>query len=255
MDLQSFLASGLIESYVLGQCTPAERSEVERMAEQYPEVRTEIAATEQALEQYAQANALQPPAWMKGRILDLVGRDAPPASAPFRPSRGPRQYLVWGLMAASLLLFAGVWLLNSQKRELQNTVATLRQQTDDCAAREQQAELIRQQVAMLRSTGTKQLPLKDSLNTALAYYNDVECKVAIDLSTLPPPNSGKFYQFWAIVDGKPKSMGMVSREAGVDWQSFPCADGAVAYAISEEDDPKGHDVPTTVRLVGVKTTG
>lgn len=253
MDLQSFLQSGLIEAYVLGQCTPAERAEVERMAGQYPEVRAEIAAIEQALEQYSQANAVQPPAWMKGRILDLLGREMPPAARP--PAPGLKRLMSWGLMAASLALLAAVWLLNSKNSDLQQSVADLRQQNADCTTRQQQAEQLREQVAFLRAPATRQFALKDSLNSAVAYLNTTDCQVAIDLNTLPEPRSGKFFQFWAIVDGKPQSMGMVSREPGADWQSFPCAQGAVAYAISEEDKPEGNALPTTVRLVGATTTG
>lgn len=248
MDLQSFLQSGLIEAYVLGRCSTAERAEVEQMAAKYPEVRAEIAAVELALEQYARSNAVTPPDWMKGRILDLAKREAPGTT-----SAGPgnmRRYLFRSLAAACLVLFAaaiGLWRRNVVQSE---QIAQLDRQTKECLAREQALQKLEQQVALLRSPQTQQLALKDSLNTGLAYLNTAGCQVAIDLGTLPAPRGATYYQFWAIVGGKPRSMGMISREPGVDWQSFPCVPGATAYAISEENNPQGNAAPTTVRLVG-----
>jgi len=72
MDFQSFIQSGLLEAYVAGQCTAAERQEVARMAEQHPEVRAELAQIEQALENFAVANAIAPPPGLKDRILDQI---------------------------------------------------------------------------------------------------------------------------------------------------------------------------------------
>lgn len=248
MDLQSFLQSGLIEAYVLGQCSAAERAEVEQMAARYPEVRAEIAAVEQALEQYAQSNAVPPPDWMKGRVLDLVGRETPAATTA-RPG-GLQRYLSLGLAAASVALLAaviGLWRLNEARNE---QIAQLDRQARECLTRELAAQKLQEQVALLRDPQTKQLVLKDDLNTGLAYLNTASCQLAVDLSTLPAPRGATYYQFWAIVDGQPRNMGMIRREAGVDWQTFACVPGAAAYAISEENNPQGNATPTTVRLVG-----
>ena len=61
MDIQSFLESGLLESYALGQCTATERTLVEDMLAQHAEARSELSAIESALEQYANAQAIAPP--------------------------------------------------------------------------------------------------------------------------------------------------------------------------------------------------
>ncbi|MFN8301997.1 MAG: anti-sigma factor [Saprospiraceae bacterium] len=246
MDLKSFLASGLIEAYVLGQCSADERATVERMAAQYPEVRAEIVAVETALEQYAQAQAVAPPAWMKGRIQELVERESPRAGR----RNGLRRYWMPALAAASLGLLAAVTWLMIRNQDLTQQTTLLQQQAADCAAREESARALQQQVAFLRNPDTRQITLKDSVNTALAYLNTGTCEVAIDLTTLPAPRGATYFQFWAIVDGQPKSMGMINRDSGADWQRFPCVQGAVAYAVSEENNPQGNATPTTVRLVG-----
>ena len=60
MNKERFLASGLIEQYVLGLTTPDEAQEVERYARAYPEVQAEIDALRGAIEQYAAQYAVPP---------------------------------------------------------------------------------------------------------------------------------------------------------------------------------------------------
>ncbi len=77
MDIQSFIQSGLLEAYVMGQCTAQERAEVERMAAAHPEVRAELDAIERALEKVAQANAVPPPAGLRDQILERIQAEPP----------------------------------------------------------------------------------------------------------------------------------------------------------------------------------
>lgn len=242
MDLQSFLESGLIEAYVLGQGTAAERAEVERMAAAHPEVRTEIAAAEQALELYAQANAVAAPAWMKGRILDLIGQESPPAVV---REKAPMSAWTWLLLLSALLGLAGLWYLNRENQ-------SLRQQTVACTERTRQMEDLQRQIAFFENRGTRQFALKDSTTTVYAFQNPGICRVAVDVAALPPLPAGQYYQFWAIVEGQPapRSMGMMQSDAPAGWQNFDCIPGAVAYAVSIENNPNGNAAPTVVKLVG-----
>lgn len=58
MNVQEYIQSGAIESYVLGLATPEERAEVERYRLQYPEVDAAIAVCESAIEANAFGNAV-----------------------------------------------------------------------------------------------------------------------------------------------------------------------------------------------------
>ena len=60
VNLSSFMESGILECYVLGNSTPQEIELVEQMAASYTEVEDEIVAIAEALHQYAQANAVAP---------------------------------------------------------------------------------------------------------------------------------------------------------------------------------------------------
>ncbi len=58
--MKRFMGSGILELYVLGDTTPDETREVERMRASHQEVRDEIDAIARALEAYGQANAIAP---------------------------------------------------------------------------------------------------------------------------------------------------------------------------------------------------
>lgn len=69
-DLNTYIASGIIEAYCLGSLSPAQAAEVAAMAAKHPEVQTEIDHTLAALEQYPQSPA--PRAELKNDVLGFL---------------------------------------------------------------------------------------------------------------------------------------------------------------------------------------
>ena len=61
MDKERFLKTGLLEQYVLGLTTPEEDLEVERYAESFPEIQSEIDSMRSAMEEYARQYSIPPP--------------------------------------------------------------------------------------------------------------------------------------------------------------------------------------------------
>lgn len=264
MDLQSFIQSGLLESYVLGQCTAEERALVERMLSEHAEARAELAAIEKALEGYAAANAAAPPAWMKGRILDSIENESatsiPPASpSPTAPESGPANLKLFQLLTLGLALLGGFFFfqkcnLDSEKTALESRVEGLQNQLDSCHEAGLLKEKLLQVNRLLRDRDdTRIVPLSNGDGgkfTAFAYHNTARCEVAIDLNSLPAPDQGKYFQLWSIVNGATVSMGMVDLKAAGGWLVVPCKTGAVALAISQESNPQGNPTPTQVLMVG-----
>jgi mannose-6-phosphate isomerase-like protein (cupin superfamily) len=60
MNVNEYIASGILETYVLGIAAEDERAEVEKMAAAHPEIRNEIAAISDVMEKYAMKNAVAP---------------------------------------------------------------------------------------------------------------------------------------------------------------------------------------------------
>jgi mannose-6-phosphate isomerase-like protein (cupin superfamily) len=72
MDIKKFIASGILEMYVLGQATELECAEVEKVVGQHPEIKAELTAIEIALEQYDLQHAITPHATVKPGIHSVI---------------------------------------------------------------------------------------------------------------------------------------------------------------------------------------
>ncbi len=255
MELQSFIQSGLLESYVLGQITAEERSLVERMLKQHAEARTEFSAIEQAVEQYAVVQATPPPAWMKGRIMDQIEQMAPsgrvgPMSAPALNTGILR---VFQLLAAALLIAVSfLWYKNNQMQAVQanqqTQLAEAQNRLNDCS---QRAQTTQNMVNLIRDTDTRVIRMANGPDggkgSALVYKNDVRSETALDLSGVMAPSvPGKYLQLWAVINDKPVSLGMVQMQAPNGWQPLEYHADVQFFAISEENNPNGNPTPTVV---------
>jgi Anti-sigma-K factor rskA len=250
MDIQTFIQSGILECYAVGSCSAAEREEVERIAALHPTVRAELNDIELTLERYAVWSGIQPPAGLKAKILGEVQKNDQSAELPELTYRNTR----WPYLAgAAVLVGLGVWTaqLATQNNTLRQQQTALQQQVDDCTENTRRLELLQQQNTLMRDPATAPIALQDAAKglESRVYYNPKTRSIVLDRSALAPPPSGKYYQFWAIVDGKPVSMGMVQSDSAADWQRFDFVDNAQAFAISEEDNPNGNATPTTVLMI------
>lgn len=252
MDIQQLLQSGLLEAYALGQGSAEERALVERMLSEYPEARNELEAIELGLEKLAMANAITPPPGIKARILEEVGnQNIRPDSPPIKGSTSP---LRWLPLAASLLMagYLGYrWnQAEQQMTENQAQIAEMQTRLNDCDTQSKVLGNTRQAVAMLRDPDTRAVRMTNDKDYAYVYHNAVRGETGLDVSGLPVPPAGRYFQAWAIVDGKPVSLGMVDLRSAGGWQSLPFNTNAVAFAISAEESPKGNATPTVVVMIG-----
>ena len=256
MDLQPFIQSGLLESYVLGQVTAEERSLVERMLSQHTEARTELSTIEQTIERYAMAQATPPPAWMKGRILDQLDQmPSPPGPVPHgtvRPMAAVGTLRLFQMLAAALLVaVAFLWYKNgeiqTQQTEQQTQFLSVQNRLNDCAQQAEKTQLI---VNFMRDAGTEVIKLNnaaDGKGTALLYKNDGQGTTVLDVSGVIAPSApNKYLQFWAVIDGKPVSLGMVQMQVPDSWHPLEHHGKVDFFAISEEDKRDGNLTPTVI---------
>lgn len=230
---------------------------VASLAAEHPEVRAEIDAIENALETYAAAHAVMPPPSVKARILQNL--DTPPAKPVLPANPTVRPFPLMRLLALAALALAvvfGILYLQSfnDLRRLDDQARQLREELRTCQEQTSRQDQLKQQVAMLRDPDTRMIRLADNPEdpkvSAYVYFNPVRQETALDLNSLPAPPGGHYFQFWAIVDGKAESMGMVQSVDKGTWQVFSYRRDVQAFAISAEDNPKGHDQPTMVVMQG-----
>jgi hypothetical protein len=80
LDLNHYIQSGIIESYVLGIATASEMEELQHMRRLYPALNLEIMSVERRIERTALAEAVLPSPYLKERIFQRINwrDDVPP---------------------------------------------------------------------------------------------------------------------------------------------------------------------------------
>lgn len=256
LDVQAYIASGILESHVLGLTTAQEAAEVERLAQQHPAIEAELTSLRSALEEFALSYEQEPPADLRDRVLGTLnelgeqdededdvdergGKEIPlTSSPPLSVYRSPRftwwVAASWGLLLLSLLgnLFLFGRLRSTEDRltlaEAQNT--TLAQRVDVQQAR------FTEELAVLQNPTTRRVDLKGTPEApnaqATVFYNATQQKVYLASATLQAPPAGKQYQLWAIVGGKPVDAGVFDVQGGLTRQRDMT--NAQAFAISLE---------------------
>jgi anti-sigma-K factor RskA len=115
VNLKEYIASGIIESYVMGLASETERAEFEQMCAQYPELVAERRKFEESLEKLASEQAVRPPKEVKAKILKAI--------ITMENSKSPRSIgLLRFVAAAAVILLIGMVVLyyqvNQQNKDL-----------------------------------------------------------------------------------------------------------------------------------------
>lgn len=203
MDKQKFLASGLLEQYVLGLTTPEENEVVQAHLEAFPELKGEVQAMHDALCRYAAMQSIPPPPSKRnagGKITQKNEKITPAFNS------APSERLVaWVFIAASLLLGSLSFMFWQEKHTLQHALNRQRAEMSlleqHCASQRYDAQMF----ALLSHADTKQIRLsrqdKPTLPCAMAYWNPTAKRAFINAASLLDPPHGHQYQVWADVDG------------------------------------------------------
>ncbi len=228
MNINDIISSGLLELYAMGLSSPEERLQVEAWINEYPEVKQELESIELSLETYAGAYAVEPPASVKQKILSQIAPDETRnnlsvagndiGSNEQRIYRLPAFYKI--AAAAIIILLIGSIALNysyynkykSASNNLQVAQNKIAQQDSINIAMNKDIDVMTDKNSRpVVLNGTPHAP--DALAKIFWMKNTGE--VYVDPSNLPAVPSGKQYQLWAIVDGKPISGGLISTEKGL----------------------------------------
>ena len=264
MNTQEYIKSGILEEYLLSTVSPQEKQEVECMSKIYPEIKTELAQLESALEQYALMHPKVPPARLKGNIFAQMtfSDTAEEAEIPAQETEMGRQIdfnptvvrttSLWSQMAvaASVVLALvsawSLWQVGQYKDQNQVLTAEMR-------SVKQQSDYDQSLTAMYQSPDNKVINLKgvekSPSSGVVAFWNQKTKEVLLNVQSLPAAATGKQYQLWAIVGGKPVDMGMLDEDFSKKIMKMKIADGgAVAFAITLEKRG-GSPSPTLADMV------
>lgn len=251
MNIQEIIESGIIELYVMNALPEDEAAEVEALAVEHPEILMEIENIQDALQSYAQAQAIEPNPELKDRVLEKINAESigtPQTLKAVEESQSPplsirTPWITWLAAAASVIAIVLFFQNMSSKKALTNCTA------ENTKLVENQKVIVQleHKLNILRSPDTKAIEMK-GLEIApdakvLVYWNAKEKATLLSIQNLPSPHEGKQYQLWAIVDKKPVSAGVFTYDITAV-QAMKEFDHAEAFAVTEE--PKGGSLTPTL---------
>lgn len=287
MDIKEYIQSGILEAYVLGALSEAERASVEADIALYPELAKEVAAIEAAMENFAASTPVEPPAHLQEQIWNTIqlqqransdgNHDAlPPVQQPVaEPAPAPKvvafeppaeqapkmswqRAAVWAAVAVSVLTN---FMLLSQRNKINDEKAAMAVRLDSMQAEQKQmlakVDAYSSERNMLADTAMKTVVMRSAQAgkemTGMVFWSKTSGQAYLAIHNMPMPAAGKQYQLWVIQDGKPVSMGVISNDmvanAGVMMKVSTLVQNGQAFAISLEKEG-GNPTPTEVMVVG-----
>ncbi len=270
-EAKAYIESGILELYVLAQLSASDRSEVEEMAAKHPEVKAEILAIELAMETYALQNAIEPSANVEAKLFAALNIEeteqiiTEPKIVPLYDNANDVKVrkLRYSLIACSILLAISLGALFSAYNELKEAnfqIASLSSDKEKFASTASKLEFenagMENRIAMTETDEWTTVKLAGVQNSPkanmLVYWNKTNKNILINYASmdLPKTDQSHEYQLWALVDGKPVSLGVfasneTAKEAVVQMETILKAQ---AFAVTIE--PTGGSVnPTMEKMV------
>lgn len=241
--ITTFLNSGLLEKYLLGETTSAETAMVESYISKYPEVQNTYNTLQYNLEIVAKSNAVEAPKNILNNILDELDEK------PVVKMKTPNKYKSWYKfsVAASIaaLIFAGTsYLFYNQNQKLSKENDVVVEEILDLRSDIEQNNImldnVMRQLLKLNNPETEKYIIKGNERAkdlkTVAYINPKEKTSMIDVVSLPQLPEEQCYQIWAELQGEMVSLGILS-EADRQLKTLPFTEDALALNITIE--PKG----------------
>ena len=223
MNSKEYIESGILEAYVLGSLSDAEKREVEKYASEFPEIKKELLLIESSLENFALLSSKTPPASLKEKISSAIFETKATETKVISLNRFSelKKFPQWAVAATITLLIATsfsaivfyVMLSDSNKR-----FAEVYEQknffNDSIKKQDSIIKSTSSQLALLKNPKNKMIMLKGMEKApdakVMVVWNKDSKEVFLSIQAIPVPQPGMQYQFWAIVNGKPVDAGMIS---------------------------------------------
>jgi anti-sigma-K factor RskA len=253
MDIQKYIASGILELYVAGSLSEKENEEVTATIQENAELLVEVLSIENAIVTLTAATSKKDTKHLFTSIKKQLAQKETKVIPLSASKENWRQYSGW---AATLLL--GITLLwsNSQNNKLKDQVASekqqLEQQIEKASNNLAEAEKL---ITIFRDKDIISIPLvgqQVSPNSYAKVYWDKKTKsIYLDAQGLPAPPKGKVYQVWSLKMSPltPTSLGILDTFIADTNKIFNIenANESEAFGITLEDEG-GSESPTLEQL-------
>jgi len=267
MDLKEYISSGILENYVLGNVSSQERKEVDCLSQIYPEIKQELVALQEAVENMGIKASIIPPKELKSRTLSQIksihfereeqehlnspNDDSPTVktiSFRYRNIAAACIICLIGLGTYTFFLYKDVDKKQLKISQLNTTIEDKNQAFD--AANKNYANAIREkgllteEIAFLKHQNTSKIQLSGTeshqSDKAIVFWNDLTERVLLDVESLTEKTDDHSYQLWVLVDGSPINKGVFDNyplDENNPFLEMESTQEADAFAITIE--PKG----------------
>ncbi|MNU97479.1 Anti-sigma-K factor rskA [compost metagenome] len=278
VDINEYIASGILESVTLGLASPQEMQEVACLSKIYPEIREEFVRIQKRCEEMMLENAQTPNPAVRNSILQAIAqipqekpevnsnhetkqqaKIVPMNTAPEIKGVSP----MWKMIAAaSLILTLGIgalWFVsNREAKRLDSVLASLEKdrlkndQVLQAMTLEKDHLQQVQEVLANQSTRTVMMmgtAMEPNATVKVMWSADMK-KAVMHAEKITPPPANMQYQLWVIADGKPVSVGLFNYDE-VEQMTEPFdvnAQNITAFAITLEK-MGGSPTPTMEKMV------
>ncbi|HEY0434757.1 MAG TPA: anti-sigma factor [Chitinophagaceae bacterium] len=208
MNIQEYISSGIIESYVLGLATPEEAAEFESMCRQNPQIVEARRQFELQLEQKAMEGRVEPASELKNSIWTAIKRTGEthnPKIVNMEPTPKRRSsFLGWVAAASIALLIVAGYLAYSFYQATQ----ALKKDNADLEARVNSMSKEQEIMHDPNATVVNLVGLKGTPSSANVYWDSTSADVYMIVKNMPMLPGDKQYQLWALINNKPVDLGL-----------------------------------------------
>ena len=243
MDINNYIASGIIEMYVMGICSAEEKAELETLRNKYPELNKAVLQFETAFENNLMTSATGPGGAADERILQsLKVLQTPVININTHQTAVKKMNWLRPVAAAAILLFAASSIFNytlfKKTKEQELALSEIKKSTT----------LPETDYAILKNPAITPVAMygvaPHGICRCTMFWDKKTGKAYIMIHHLVPSSPERKYQLWAMVNDKPVSVGMVNDEIRgrfIEIQNIP--EGATAFKVTLEN-AAGASTPT-----------
>lgn len=257
IDSKTFITSGLLDKYLVGETTSKESLEVEYYISKSKGIEAAYKTLQNNLELVAFANAKEAPKYILSNILEAI--DEKPVVALKQKSRAP--WILYGIAASFIAALFAVasFYLYTQNQALLNENHTIVDEIydlrSDITNNNSKLNALSKQFSQLNNPETAKYVLKGNKRAknlqTVAYINPKEKTSMIDVVSLPSLPQNQEYQIWAAMQGKMVNLGILN-ETDRRLQQIPYTEDALGLSITIEQKGKAPSISTETPVAEIE---
>lgn len=255
MNIKEYISSGILEAYVLGDLTDAERAEVEKNIQLYPELQAELSLIEETQENLLRKAARSPAPWVKGKIIARI--DHPDSNV--RTLSPVRRWKLATAASLSIAVIAGALAINywnkwkTSASSYNDLLAQNRQIAQNYNQVNERLDKIEKDILVFENPDFKKIVMNGTPNApealASVYWNEETNELFVSIQKMKTLSAQDQYQLWAIIDGKPVDAGVFDANATGLLKMKNIPKGVATFAVTIE--PRGGKSAPTLETMQV----